>query len=90
GERIGAAPPTEAAFAAAVTQSTLAGRSAELLTWPVAEAGVEPAPGAKASQIARIVIDDHAWYIKLEGDRKALNGFAAEFQDFLANTKSAE
>lgn len=90
GERIGAAPPTEATFAGAVTQSTVAGRSAELVTWPVAEADVESAPGAKASQIARIVIDDHAWYIKLEGDRNALIGFSAEFQDFLANTKSAE
>lgn len=90
GERVQAPPPTETTFAAAVTKTTVAGLDAEVVTWPVLESGADVAAGAKAMQIARVVMGDQAWYIKLEGDRTALEGFAAGFGEFLANVQKAE
>lgn len=89
GERLGAAPPSKDTFAAAVRATTVAGQPAELVSWP-AVAENEVASAAKGSQIVRIAQGEHAWYIKLEGDRAALDSFSSEFQEFLANTKMAE
>ncbi len=89
GERLGAPPPSEDTFAAAVRATTVAGQPAEMVSWPVV-ADTEVAAGAKGSQIVRIAQGEHAWYIKLEGDRAAMDSFSPEFQEFLANTKLAE
>jgi hypothetical protein len=86
GERISAAPPTETTFAAAVTQTTIDGQPAELVSWPPATSG--ETANAKSIQVARVIKGDHAWYIKLEGDSTALTNFGGDFQEFLANIRS--
>lgn len=90
GERVQSPAPTETTFAEAVSKTTIAGLEAEVVTWPALEAESDAEAGAKAIQIARVVMGDQAWYIKLEGERTAVNGFAAGFQEFLANIQKAE
>ncbi|MBL8892319.1 MAG: hypothetical protein JNL67_20255 [Planctomycetaceae bacterium] len=90
GERVNANPPTEDAFTAAIKTSTIAGQSADFVSWPVPSTDPASVAPEKSLQIARVKIAEHAWYIKLEGDHKAVTEFATTFQEFLANITPAE